>query len=125
MARAALQRIAHELQTQGMSLQATCKPSSHGWTVQVRVVDGMKASKVVRGPLADGQNVDMGTPSGVALTGASVDAPGVSPDVQHNRHWLRALMARHQFDNLPDAWWHFAQRGVSPAQAADADLAAR
>jgi len=45
--------------------------------------------------------------------------------VLHNRQWLRALMARHQFNNLPDAWWHFAQRGVPPAQAADTDLAAR
>ena len=67
----------------------------------------------------------MGTPSGSVQTGASASAPGYSPDVVHNRQWLRALMARYQFDNLPDAWWHFAQRGLPPAQAADTDLAAR
>jgi D-alanyl-D-alanine dipeptidase len=99
-----------------MALQATCNAASGGWVVQVQVVDGTKAHKVVHGPLADGQAVDMGTPAG---------ASGFSPDVLHNRQWLRALMARHQFDNLPDAWWHFAQRGVPPAQAADTDLAAR
>ena len=83
----------------------------------------MKASKVVRGPLADGHDVDMGTPAGVELAGAAPHAQGFSPDVQHNREWLRGLMARHQFDALPDAWWHFTPRGQAPAD--DTDLAAR
>ncbi len=124
-ARPALERIGRELQSQGMALQATCNTTSGGWVVQVQVVDGSKAHKVVRGPLADGQAVDMGTPVGAARSEAAAGASGFSPDVLHNRQWLRALMARHQFDNLPDAWWHFAQRGVPPAQAADTDLAAR
>jgi len=51
----------------------------------------------------------MGTPAGAARSEAAAGATGFSPDVLHNRQWLRALMARHQFDNLPDAWWHFAQ----------------
>ncbi|MDD2178073.1 D-Ala-D-Ala dipeptidase [Acidovorax sp. D2M1] len=124
-ARSALERIGRELQSHGMALQATCNTTSGGWVVQVQVVDGTKAHKVVRGPLADGQAVDMGTPAGAARSEAAAGASGFSPDVLHNRRWLRALMARHQFDNLPDAWWHFAQRGVPPAQAADTDLAAR
>lgn len=125
--RAALQGITQELQTQGLGFRATCKVGAQrsGWVVQVRVVDGMKASKVVRGPLADGHDVDMGTPPGVELAGAQPGAQGFSPDVQHNRDWLRSLMARHQFDNLPDAWWHFAQRGAAPAVSAETDLAAR
>lgn len=125
--RSALQGIAQELQAQGLGFRATCQASHNGtgWMVQVRVVDGMKASKVVRGPLADGHDVDMGTPPGVELAGAQPGAQGFSPDVQHNRNWLRGLMARHQFDNLPNAWWHFAQRGGVPAGAADTDLAAR
>lgn len=125
--RSALQGIAQELQAQGLGFRATCQASREraGWVVQVRVVDGMKASKVVRGPLADGHDVDMGTPSGVELVGAHAGAPGFSPDVQHNRDWLRSVMARHQFDNLPAAWWHFAQRGDLPAQSGEADLAAR
>ena len=124
-AKSALERIGRELQSQGMALQATCNAASGGWVVQVQVVDGTKAHKVVRGPLADGQAVDMGTPAGAARAEAAAGATGFSPDVLHNRQWLRALMARHQFDNLPDAWWHFAQRGLPPAQAAETDLAAR
>ena len=124
-AKPALERIGRELQSQGMALQANCNAASGGWVVQVQVVDGTKAHKVVRGPLADGQAVDMGTPAGAARAEAAAGAKGFSPDVLHNRQWLRALMARHQFDNLPDAWWHFAQRGLPPAQAADTALAAR
>ena len=124
-ARAALQRVGQELQAQGMVLQATCPATGGGWVVQVRVVDGMKASKVVRGPLADGHDVDMGTPAGAALAGAESAAQGFSPDVLHNRAWLRATMARHQFENTPDAWWHFALRGAATVHTADDDLAAR
>ena len=128
--RQALAGIARELKDQGLAFTATCSRAAEGagpaaWVVQVRVVDGMKAIKLVRGPLADGHEVDMGTPAGVDLAGAPPGSPGFSPDVQHNRAWLRALMARHQFDNLPNAWWHFAQRGGAPAKAPDSDLAAR
>lgn len=123
--RAAIGRIAQELQAQGLALQARCPEEGAGWVVQVRVVDGMKASKIVRGPLADGHDVDMGTPAGVSLAGAEPGAHGFSPDVQYNRAWLRALMARHQFESAPDAWWRFARRGSVPPRAADTDLAVR
>lgn len=116
-ARSTLQRVAHELQAQGLALKAVCEPAHEGWVVQVQVVDGTKAREVVRGPLADGQGVDMGTPPGLAQAGApAAQDSGFSPDVQYNRQWLRALMARHQFDNLPDAWWHFSHRQWSAAQ---------
>lgn len=124
-ARAALQQVAEALQAQGMALQARCPATGEGWVVQVLVVDGLKASKVVRGPLADGQEVDMGTPAGVELAGAASADPGLSPDVQHNRAWLRTVMARYQFDNAPQAWWRFALRGADLQRTADTDLAAR
>lgn len=117
---AALRSVEDGLKPQGLALKAQCNAQTGAWVVQVVVLDGMRASKVVRGPLADGGEVDMGTPSGVVAAATQ----NFSPDVHHNRQWLRTLMARHQFDNLPDAWWHYAQRGV-PAQAADTDLAAR
>lgn len=123
--RAALRNATEELKGHGMVLKARCQSATGGWVVQVQVNDGVRASKVVRGPLADGHDVDMGTPAGVSLAGAAAAAEGFSPDVQHNRQWLHALMARHQFDNLPDAWWHFAQRGPSPVRAQETDLAAR
>ena len=118
---AALRSVDEGLKAQGLALKAQCNPQTGAWAVQVIVVDGMRASKVVRGPLADGGEVDMGTPSGVLPVAAAQD---FSPDVHHNRQWLRALMERHQFVNLPDAWWHYAQQGA-PLSADDTDLAAR
>jgi D-alanyl-D-alanine dipeptidase len=123
--RAALQTIAQELQGKGLMFQVACLAATSGWQVQVKVVDGTKAAKVVRGPLADGHDVDMGTPAGEVLAGARPGAQGFSPDVVHNRDWLRGLMARHQFDNRPDAWWHFAQRGGVLAPAAGNEVATR
>ncbi len=114
--RASFDRIAQELRSQGMALEATCQPGATGWTVKVRVVDGMRAARAVRGPLADGHEVDMGTPAGVAAAPAQAPS-GLSPDVQYNREWLRSLMARHQFENLPRTWWLFAERGAFKAGA--------
>lgn len=122
--RDSLGRIAQELRSQGMALEATCQPSAAGWVVKVRVVDGTRAARAVRGPLADGHEVDMGTPAGIpAAQAQSQAASGLSPDVQYNRQWLRALMARHQFDNVPRAWWLFAERGAGKAGASQ--IAAR
>jgi D-alanyl-D-alanine dipeptidase len=91
----------------------------------VDVVDGLLASAVVRGPLAEGEPVDMGTPAGVIGAKAGNDSEDISPDVQHNRQWLRALMARHQFDNLPNAWWHFAHQAAPQPAVAEVELAER
>lgn len=118
--RESLGRIAQELRGQGMALEATCQPGAAGWVVKVRVVDGTRAARTVRGPLADGHEVDMGTLAGVAQAQAQAQAQvasGLSPDVQHNRQWLRGLMARHQFDGMPRAWWLFAERGTGKAGA--------
>jgi D-alanyl-D-alanine dipeptidase len=116
---AELERVAQELRAKGLALHARCHGAGQGWVMGLRVVDDLVASRTVRGPLAAGEDVDMGTPLGASLAGARYGAEGFSPDVEHNRAWLRALMARHQFDNLPDAWWHFARRdGGSPAKAA-------
>lgn len=123
--RTALERAAQELRMQGMALEARCAAGGGGWVVNVRVVDGIKASKVVRGPLADGMELDMGTPPGVNLAGAETTASGFSPDVQYNREWLRATMARHQFDNAARAWWLYARRSGGAPPSADTDLAAR
>ncbi|WP_440109908.1 D-Ala-D-Ala dipeptidase [Acidovorax sp. BL-A-41-H1] len=122
--RESLGRIAQELRSQGMALEAICQPGAAGWVVKVRVVDGTRAARAVRGPLADGHEVDMGTPAGVPVAHAQADAAsGFSPDVQYNRQWLRTLMARHQFDNVPRAWWLFAERGTG--KAGPSQIAAR
>jgi D-alanyl-D-alanine dipeptidase len=123
--RAAVERVRSELQAQGLALKTSCQASQGDLAVRVEVVDGLRASKVLRGPLADGEAVDMGTPAGVSGANAASHHTDLSPDVQHNRQWLRALMARHQFDNLPDAWWRFAQKAAPQRALAELDLAAR
>ena len=82
---------------------------SRGSTVDVTlvVVDAMRASKVVRGPLTDGQEVDMGSPFDLFDVRSHTDNPDLSPDVQHNRRWLRALLGQNGFRNLPEEWWHY------------------
>jgi D-alanyl-D-alanine dipeptidase len=82
---------------------------SRGSTVDLTlvVVDGPRAAKVVRGPLADGEEVDMGSPFDMFDARSHTDNAEMSPDVQHNRRWLRALLAQHGFRNLPEEWWHY------------------
>lgn len=82
---------------------------SRGSTVDLTlvVVDGQRASKVLRGPLADGQEVDMGSPFDLFDAQSHTDNTTLSPDVQHNRHWMRAVLQQHGFRNLPEEWWHY------------------
>ena len=67
----------------------------------------MRASKVVRGPLTDGHEVDMGSPFDLFDARSHTDNPDLSPDVRHNRRWLRALLGQNGFRNLPEEWWHY------------------
>ncbi len=82
---------------------------SRGSTVDLTavVVNAQRASKTVRGPLADGVDVDMGTPFDWFGVQSHTDNPALAPDVQDNRRWLRALLQRHGFRNLPEEWWHY------------------
>ncbi len=81
---------------------------SRGSTVDLTVVvlDAQRASQVVRGPLMKDGEVDMGTPFDWFGVQSHTDNPTMAPNVQHNRHWLRALLQRHGFRNLPEEWWH-------------------
>lgn len=120
----AVSALRAELQPQGLALRAVCEAPAQSLVVQVEVRDGVRASKVVRGPLADGEPVDMGMRPGGAAATAAADTD-VSPDVQHNRQWLRGVMARHQFHQLPEAGWHFAQKAAPRPVGGELDLAAR
>ncbi len=71
------------------------------------VVDGLRAREVLAGPLADGQEVDMGTPFDLFDERSHTDDREQPPDVQKNRQWLHALMQRHGWRNLPEEWWHY------------------
>ena len=86
--------------------------------VRVLVVDSETAANFVRGPLADGEEVDMGpvhlSKPTVASTTVShavapaVDDEDVSPDVQFNRQWLTGLMQARGLQAIGGHWWAFA-----------------
>ena len=82
---------------------------SRGSTVDLTlvVVNAARASRSVRGPLAEGEDVDMGTPFGWFGRQSHTDDTTLAPDVRHNRRWLRTLLQRHGFRNLPAQWWHY------------------
>lgn len=60
-----------------------------------------------RGPLLPGGEVDMGTPFDLFDVKSHTDNPGFPESVRHNRQFLKDLMARHGFRNLPEEWWHY------------------
>ncbi|NMM80548.1 hypothetical protein B2J86_06325, partial [Acidovorax sp. SRB_14] len=122
----ALQSAQEELRAQGLSLKVLgCdgfpnalperSDTAPGTAVDLTlvVVRAQRASAAVRGPLAEGEEVDMGTPFGRLGAPAHTDHPALAPDVQHNRRWLRALLQRHGFRNLPQAWWHYTLHRAS------------
>ena len=82
---------------------------SRGSTVDLTIVvlNARLAGQSVRGPLAEGTEVDMGTPFDWFGTPSHTEDKSQSPDIQHNRYWLRALLQRHGFRNLPEEWWHY------------------
>ena len=95
-------------------------PSSHsrGSAVDLALVvtDAQRAAQVLQGPLAQGEDVDMGmAPSGLMDAAADASAQkgkpeAVSPDVQHNRAWLRGQLRQHGLvpeDSTGARWWHF------------------
>ena len=49
----------------------------------------------------------MGTPFDWFGAQSHTDATTLAPDVQYNRDWLRTLLQRHGFRNLPEEWWHY------------------
>lgn len=102
-----------DLRAQGLALDAQCARKPDDWTVQLLVLDSDRASQVLRGPLADGEPVDMGDSPGTAALAE------LSPDVLHNRRWLRAALLRHRFQPLSADGRHY-----SPAPPSTLEIAA-
>ena len=71
------------------------------------VRDAARAARVLQGPLAVGQEVDMGTPFDLFDEQSHTESASVGASARHNRLWLRALMQRHGWRNLPEEWWHY------------------
>lgn len=74
-----------DLRAQGLALRPACPGGAQ--EPRLVVLDALRASEVLRGPLADGEAVDLG---GVAGAG------DVSPDVAFNRDWVQTVLLRHQ-----------------------------
>lgn len=136
--RARLQQVHAALARAGMALQVlgcpqlpaaaaaaaaaggAAAPGQQVIAVAVLVVDGERAADSVRGPLADGMLLDMGTPvpqeaHGLAqrVSSASLAQPHrdtLSPDVLYNRAWLRKHMAAQGLRPAAPGWWAFAPR---------------
>lgn len=128
--RARLQTVHAALAREGMALRvlgcpqlpakAGAAPSQQVIALAVLVVDGERAADTVRGPLADGELLDMGSAAPQAVSGplqrvstASLVQPprdSLSPDVLYNRAWLRKLMAAQGLRPVADTWWAFAPR---------------
>jgi D-alanyl-D-alanine dipeptidase len=113
--RHALQMVKVLVQSQGMQLvlQACPYVRTHPGTLQqvldvrVRVVDSETAAHFVRGPLADGEEVDMGDVHLGLPEYVTAQEPDVAPDVQFNRGWLAAVMQGRGWQAVPGHWWAF------------------
>lgn len=93
---------------------------SRGSAVDVTLVvtDAVRAAQVLQGPLAQGEEVDLGTPYGLMDTSALASSDAVSPDVKHNRAWLRGQMQMHGLVSEDGRWWHYRlQKEPHPRQA--------
>lgn len=121
-----LQTAKAQLQSQGMALMPQACPFvrvgdgdlQQVLDVRVRVTDSMTASHFVRGPLADGVEVDMG-PASQVFSSEAHDAQfpwleDVSPDVQFNRHWLASLMHARGWHTVAGYWWAFVPEALRP-----------
>ena len=86
---------------------------SRASTVDLTLValDATKARGVLLGPITNGREIDMGTPFDLFDERSHTDNPRLAVSVRHNRQWLRALMERHSWRNLPEEWWHYTLQG--------------
>lgn len=106
------------LERHGLAIQPHCAGTTNAGAVRVVVVDSLKASEVLRGPLADGEaletlNHEPGNNAMQALTGTEGVGPDVAPDVHFNRRWLASALVKHQL--LTSAPLAISQHSAAPA----------
>lgn len=82
------------LKRHGLVMHMQCRDDGQA-QMQLLVLDALKASEVLRGPLADGEGVETGAGSLQALATADGDRQALAPDVHFNRRWLVSAMAKH------------------------------
>ena len=94
------QAMAPGLREHGLALCVRGAGPADAGDLQLMVLDSVRASQVLRGPLADGEPVDVSA------------GPDVSPDVEFNRAWWNQALQRHQLRSA----------GATPAQSDGARL---
>lgn len=107
LAQVQLQSLGLELQLEGCPRVGRGRQAVSVLAVKVLVRDSATASEAVRGPLADGEEVDMGSELVWPDRAAVPDSDDVSPDVAFNRQWLAQLLGARGFAVLPGHWWGF------------------
>lgn len=129
-ARRAMQLVRAQLLAQGMKLLVQACPFvrvSAGHMrqvvdVRVQVLNSEVAADFVRGPLADGEEVDMGgvhfrVPSlarGLTDSANAEQEDDVSPDVLFNRQWLAKAMSNRGLHVVEGHWWAFVPTAARP-----------
>lgn len=122
-ARRAMQLVRAQLLAQGMQLVVQACPfvrvgdGDMQQVVDVRLVvlNSEVAANFVRGPLADGEEVDMGAvqldapglSDGMSKAAYAAPEEDVSPDVLFNREWLIQTMKNRGLRAVNGYWWAF------------------
>lgn len=118
-----MQLVRAQLVAQGMQLVVQACPFVRVAAGQMRQVVDVRvlvsnsevAADFVRGPLADGEEVDMGgvyfampaVANGWTQEGAQAPDEDVSPDVLFNREWLKKVMQNRGLQAVAGYWWAF------------------
>ena len=96
-----------ELQQRGFITAQSSHSRGSAVDLTLVVTDAVRAAQVLQGPLAQGEDLDLGTPYGLMDASALGHSDAVSPDVKHNRAWLRGQMQQHGLVPEDGRWWHF------------------
>lgn len=96
--------LSHFLELHGLALIGQCHGMRDAVRAKLVVMDSVKASELLRGPLADGDEVETGGLTASAATASQGDAQW-SPDVHFNRQWLELVMEKHRFVQTANGAW--------------------
>jgi D-alanyl-D-alanine dipeptidase len=90
--------------SRGSTIDLTLVPRNAGAVLPTRHVADCRHPASFR--FAD-DSLDMGTSFDCFDPLAHTDNPAVSKSARDNRMYLKQLMARHGFKNVPEEWWHY------------------
>ena len=114
----AWQALSQFLESHGLALAPQCQGPGAPVLAQLVVLDSVKASELLRGPVADGEAVETGgrmfPPFGATSSvggAASSSHDEWSPDVHFNRRWLTSTLKQYGFVQTSDQGWTVGSDG--------------